>query len=530
MNMNETPPQTAVETIEPTALADLEVLIRARYPVIYVVTWEETRVEDAIAAIARKRDKKIFTWSACRGVVPYGTVPTSRQGTDERTRDPQAALSMVLETMDPAIFIFKDFHPYLTDPGVVRKVREVALYLKNSYKTLILVSPTLKLPLELEKEVTVLDFGMPGREEIAALLDRTVEEVNRSSNLNISLDTGTREAIVNAALGLTMNEAENVFAKTLVKTGGLAEKDVPIILTEKEQVIRKSGMLEYYRATERFDGVGGMEQLKDWLRKRKAAISEEARRFGLPTPKGVLLVGVQGCGKSLCAKAVASFWGVPLLRFDLGRVFSSLVGSSEENMRQAIQVAESVSPAILWVDEIEKGLSGTQSSGMSDAGTASRVFGTLITWLQEKTVPVFVIATANNISQLPPELLRKGRFDEIFFVDLPNKADRAEIFRIHLTKRGRDASKFDLSALAEESDGYSGAEIEEAVVAALFDVFDGHQELTTEALMRSIRATVPLSRTMREDIDGLRSWAEDRARPAGHVTETTSGSGRKLEL
>lgn len=511
-------------------IEEIEILVRARYPIIYVVTWEETRLENAIAEIAHKRDKKVFTWSTCRGVVPHGTSIQSRQSTDEKTRDPINALNQVLEFVDPAVYIFKDFHPFFSDPTVARKVREVSLYLKNSYKTLILVSPTLRLPMELEKEVCVVDFDLPDRKEIGELLERTVEEVKANMNLEVKLTDTAREAIVNACLGLTINEAENVFAKTLVKTGGLSEKDIPIILSEKEQIIRKSGMLEYYHSSEAFENVGGMAQLKDWLRKRSSAFSDDARNFGLPAPKGVLLIGVQGCGKSLCAKALASQWRVPLLRLDLGKVFSSLVGSSEENVRQAIRIAESVSPAILWIDEIEKAFSGTQSSSFSDAGTTSRVFGTFVTWLQEKTAPVFVMATANNISQLPPELLRKGRFDELFFVDLPDKEERAEIFRIHIAKRKRNPEKFDLSKLADESEGFSGAEIEEAVVAALFDVFDHQKELGTEPILNVINSSVPLSRTMREDIDRLRDWARDRARPSSLRPIRTSMSGRQIEL
>lgn len=509
---------------------EIEVLVRARYPVIYVVTWEEARVEEAIAEIAAKREKKVFTWSVCRGIMPYGAAPQSQRNSDAKTCDPIVALNQVLDMIDPAVYIFKDFHPYLNDPAVVRKIREVALYLKNSYKTLILVSPTLRLPLELEKEISVVDFGLPNREHIMELLNRTTAEVAKNANININLTDSAKEALVNAAMGLTINEAENVFAKTLVKTGGLSEKDVPIILSEKEQIIRKSGMLEYYPASEQFSNVGGMEELKDWLRKRKSAFTADARKFGLPNPKGALLIGVQGCGKSLCAKALASMWGVPLLRLDLGKVFSSLVGSSEENVRQAVRVAESVAPAILWMDEIEKAFAGTQSSSFSDAGTTSRVFGTFITWLQEKTSPVFVIATANNISQLPPELLRKGRFDEIFFVDLPDKQDRADIFKIHIVKRSRDPELFDLEKLAEAADGFSGAEIEEAVSAALFDVFDKGEDLSTNAILNSIEITVPLSRTMKEEIERLRDWAQDRARPASATQTTGLVTGRRIEF
>ncbi len=509
---------------------EIEILMRARYPVIYIVTWEESRVEEAIAAVAAKRDKKVFTWSVCRGISLYGAPSQSQRNVDAKTCDPSVALGQVMDMVDPAVYIFKDFHPYMCNPEVVRKLREVALNLKNSYKTLILVSPKLQLPIELEKEISVVDFGLPDREQVGQLLDRTISEVNKNANLNIQLPDSARDVLVNAAMGLTINEAENVFAKTLVKTGGLSESDVPIILSEKEQIIRKSGMLEYYRASEEFGNVGGMAELKDWLRKRKSAFTADARKFGLPNPKGVLLIGVQGCGKSLCAKALASLWRAPLLRLDLGKVFSSLVGSSEENVRQATRIAESVAPAILWMDEIEKAFSGTQSSSFSDAGTTSRVFGTFITWLQEKTAPVFVVATANNISQLSPELLRKGRFDEIFFVDLPDRTDRVEILRIHIAKRNRDPEQFDLVKLAEAADGFSGAEIEEAITAALFDVFDKGADLSTEAIMDSINATVPLSRTMKEEIERLREWAKDRARPASATQVTGLTAGRRIEF
>jgi len=313
---------------------------------------------------------------------------------------------------------------------------------------------------------------------------------------------------------LTLNEAENVFAKTLIKRGGLGAEHLDVIISEKEQIVRKSGLLEYYHSTERFDDVGGLDLLKDWLRKRQMAFTERAREYGLPTPKGVLLIGVQGCGKSLTAKAVASLWKVPLLRLDMSRIFSSLVGASEENLRNALRVAESVSPCILWVDELEKSFAGAQSSALSDAGTTARVLGYFLTWLQEKTAPCFVIATANSIEQLPPELLRKGRLDEIFFVDLPSKRERMEIFAIHLRKRKRDPSLFDLEALAEASQGFSGAEIEQAVISALYDAFSEGRDITTDDILKAIRETVPLSVTMKEQIDALREWASGRARRA----------------
>jgi len=303
------------------------------------------------------------------------------------------------------------------------------------------------------------------------------------------------------------------------------------VFAEKQQIIRKNGLLEYYATQETFANVGGLSVLKEWLSKRAVAFTAEARDFGLPPPKGILMLGVQGCGKSLCAKAVSSLWQLPLLRFDMGRMFGSLVGSSEENVRRAIAVAESVAPAILWVDEIDKAFAGSQGSGSTDGGTTARVFGTFLTWLSEKTAPVFVVATANDISQLPPELLRKGRLDEIFFVDLPAPEERAAIFRIHLLKRGRDPAKFDLVALAEASRDFSGAEIEEAIISALFDAFYAKEHLATALVLVALAQTVPLAKTMDEQINRLRSWTEGRARNASVAKAAESAApSRRMEF
>jgi SpoVK/Ycf46/Vps4 family AAA+-type ATPase len=335
--------------------------------------------------------------------------------------------------------------------------------------------------------------------------------------VKIELDDAGRERLLQAALGLTLGEAENVFAKIIVTDSRLSGEDVNDVFAEKQQIIRKSGLLEYYTTTETFSSVGGLAVLKDWLQKRAVAFTEEARTFGLPAPKGILMLGVQGCGKSLCAKAVSCQWQLPLLRFDMGRMFGSLVGSSEENVRRAIAVAESVAPAILWVDEIDKAFAGAQGSGMSDGGTTARVFGTFLTWLSEKNVPVFVAATANDISQLPPELLRKGRFDEIFFVDLPSHDERKDIFRIHLARRGRNPDAFDLNALADASANFSGAEIEQSIISALYDAFSTRHEITVDHIRDALRLTVPLARTMDEQVTRLRTWAEGRARNASQV-------------
>jgi SpoVK/Ycf46/Vps4 family AAA+-type ATPase len=356
--------------------------------------------------------------------------------------------------------------------------------------------------------------------------------VKRNPKLDLKLDPGVKEEIIHALLGLTLSEAENVLAKTLVRHRGLGLTSVDVILTEKKQIIRKSGLLEYYDAQEGMDSVGGLDALKAWLNKRAVGFTERARECGLPAPRGVLLLGVQGCGKSLVAKAVSQLWHLPLLRFDVGRVFGSLVGSSESNVRRAIQVAESIAPSVLWVDEIDKAFRASRESSASDGGTSARVFGTFLTWLSEKKSPVFVVATANDVSHLPPELLRKGRFDEIFFVDLPAPAERQEIFRVHLRKRNHDPGKFDLGLLAERSVGYSGAEIEESIISSLFDGFYEQKEISTESLVSSLRETVPLSKTMSEDVERLRRWADGRAREATSPEASAEGGTgqRKLEL
>ena len=499
-----------------TISQEIETLVRARYPLLYLVTSEELRAVEAIIEIAQRRQKKVFEWSCSTGIVPAGVSIQSQKSRNPATKDPLAALDQVIEQVEPAIYLFKDFHPFLTKSNfaVTRKLKEIALHLKNSFKTIVLVSSVLEIPVELEKEVTVLNFPLPTREDLAELLDKILADVKQLKQVSIDLDEAGRERLLQAALGLTLGEAENVFAKIIVKDQRLSADDVGEVFAQKQQIIRKSGLLEYCSTGETFSNVGGLAMLKDWLNKRSVAFSDEARAFGLPPPKGILLLGVQGCGKSLCAKAVSSLWQMPLLRFDMGRMFGSFVGSSEENVRRAISVAESVAPAILWVDEIDKAFAGSQSSGGSDGGTAARVFGTFLTWLSEKSAPVFVVATANDISQLPPELLRKGRFDEIFFVDLPIVEERGEVFRIHLARRGRDPEQFDLSALAEASKDFSGAEIEEAIISALYDAFYHREELTSAHVLSALGETVPLARTMDEHISRLRSWADGRARNA----------------
>jgi ATP-dependent 26S proteasome regulatory subunit len=491
---------------------ELEVLIRARYPVIYIVSWEEKRVEEALRSIAEKRGKKVFVWTATKGLV------ASQTAQNPQNRTPMAALDTIESSEEPAVFILKDFHAFITTENVTRRLRDLTYALKATSKNLVILSPMLKLPPELEKDVTVVDYPLPTTEDLSLLLEKIIQNpvLRNNPKIDVRLAGPEREHLLEAALGLTENEAENVFARSLVEKGKF---DLDVILTEKEQIIRKSGMLEYYRMTEGMADVGGLDVLKGWMAKRTQAFGQRARDFGLPAPKGILLLGVQGCGKSLSCKAVASQWRLPLLRLDVGKVFGGIVGQSEENMRRAIRTAESIAPTILWLDELEKGFAGTQSSGISDGGTTARVFASFITWLQEKTASVFVVATANRIEDLPPELLRKGRFDEIFFVDLPGEAERREIFEIHIRKRKRKPESFDLNTLAAASIGFSGAEIEQAIISALYDAFDGGRDISTEDLLNNLRASIPLSRTMKEQIDELRHWASTRARNASTLAE-----------
>jgi len=513
-------------------LKELDVLVRARYPIIYITTFEEARADDYVLRIGRSRGKKVICWSQTRGLMPVGQSSQNSKSIMDGSNDPMAALDYVINSHEPTIFIFHDLHPFLSDSTIIRKLREIAIAIKESFKTLVIVSPVLKIPCELEKEVTVMDLALPKISDLSTLLNKMIADVSDNRDIKIEIGDAERELILQALLGLTLAEAENVIARALVKNGRLDGACINIILSEKEQIIKKSNLLEYYNASENIADVGGLDSLKYWLNLRKLAFSEKAREFGLPSPKGILLLGVQGCGKSLCAKAVSALWQLPLLRLDMGKIFSSHIGSSEENIRRAVKVAESIAPAILWIDEIDKGFSG-MNSGDSDAGTSSRVFGTFLTWMQEKKAPVFVIATANNISLLPPELLRKGRFDEIFFIDLPDASERSEILKIHLAKRTISAEGLEMNSLIESSEGFSGAEIEQAVIAALFEAFYKNEPLKCEYLKKALNQSVPLSKTMKEDIDALRNWAQSRAIPASKTADTASGQlkpKRKLEF
>jgi ATP-dependent 26S proteasome regulatory subunit len=514
---------------------DLAVYIRAGYPIINIISSEEDRALEVIEEIRKdhtlwKQPRTLFIWTISRGFVDINGEPATK----DKTILPEQALMFMAKYDQAAIFLFKDFHPYLKDGQhknaslIVRMVRDLVGSQKNQSKTMIWVSPMLQIPQELEKEVTVLDLPLPGENEYRRILTGYIDQYKDNPRVMIDLDEEGIDGMVKACQGLTLCEAENALAKAIVSRGRLDSQDIKTILAEKEQIIRKSGILEYTATVDNFGTVGGLGNLKLWLKQRNRAFSQKARDFGLPHPRGVMLVGVPGCGKSLCAKAVAAEWQKPLLKFDLGRVFGSLVGESEERMRKALKTAEEVAPAILWIDELEKGLSGAGGS-VGDGGVGARVFGNLLTWMEEKTKPVFVVATANDITSLPPELLRKGRMDEIFFVDLPTPQERAEILMIHLFRRRRDHAQFDIARVVHATEGFNGAELEEIVISAMYEAFsETGKEMTTDHLSKAASEIVPLSQSRHHDIEALRQWAKANCRPAAEQPGKTGEKSDSL--
>ncbi|MEC4803826.1 MAG: AAA family ATPase [Jaaginema sp. PMC 1079.18] len=488
---------------------ELNILIQAQYPLIYLVTPEEERAEAAIASVGqlKSKNRRVFIWTVTHGIVEYGQ---PRHITQHNTVSPEAAIQWVVQHREPGIFIFKDLHPFIDSPATTRWLRDAIASFKETEKVIILMSPFQQVPIELEKDVIVIDYPLPNMAELNQVLSRQLDQIKTRR-----ITTESREKLLKAALGLTKDEAEKVYRKAYVKAGRLTEEEVEIVLSEKQQLIRRNGILEYIEEDETINSIGGLEELKKWLKQRSNAFSERAREYGLPQPKGMLILGVPGCGKSLIAKTTARLWGLPLLRLDMGRVYDgSMVGRSEANLRNALKTAESISPAILFIDELDKAFAGGTGSADSDGGTSSRIFGSFLTWMQEKTSPVFVMATANRIERLPGEFLRKGRFDEIFFVDLPTTEERQDIYRIHLSKRRTDITRFDLMQLAKMSEGFSGAEIEQAIIAAMYEAFAQDREFTQLDIIAALKATLPLSRTMTEQVTALRDWARQRARPA----------------
>lgn len=498
----------------------LDLMIRARYSLLYIVGAEEEPIEAVIAQVALQVTpaRRVLRWDLVRGWEDNGSGKGSVM----------AALDRIGKTAveEYTIFVLRDLHPVLKYPyieknaPVVRELRNLTRELKRSKKTIILTSVALELPEELKEEVTVIDFPLPNVQEIDSLISHVVEKPQQ-----LQVSGLAREQLVKACQGLSRGRIGRVLAKALAAKQQINESDIDGVLEEKKQAIRQTGILEFFNSRESLKSVGGLENLKQWVKMRQDAFTEEARRYGIPNPKGVLLVGIQGTGKSLSAKTIACEWRLPLLRLDTGRLFGGIVGESESRVRQMIQLAEAIAPCVLWIDEIDKAFGNIISGGDGDSGTSRRVFGSLITWMQEKTSPVFIVATANNVRILPAELLRKGRFDEIFFLNLPSESERQDIFKVHLQRlRPTRLREFDLGVLAKCAENFSGAEIEQVVIDGLYRAFGTfvngqRRDLMTEDILRSIEDTVPLAAIARSQIEDLKRWAaEAGARTASNDT------------
>ncbi len=479
---------------------EFELLIRARHALIYLPTREEERVEAAIAYSARQQgDRGVYIWDFVDGY--QGNPNDAGFG----KRNPLQALEFVekLPASVPGIFVLRDFHRFLEDVAIARKLRNLARLLKSQPKTIVIVSPQLTIPDDLGEVMTVLEFPLPGIAEIKIELERLIAGTGQTP-----LEPRVLDEWIRSCQGLSMERIRRVLAKAIATHGSLQADDVELVLEEKRQTIRQTQILDFYPATQQISDIGGLDNLKDWLLRRGGAFSEKARQYGLPHPRGLLLVGIQGTGKSLTAKAIAHHWHLPLLRLDVGRLFAGLVGESESRTRQMIQLAEALAPCILWIDEIDKAFSGLEGRG--DSGTSSRVFGTVVTWLAEKASPVFVVATANNIQALPPEMLRRGRFDEIFFVGLPSQEERKAIFAVHLARlRPHKLKSYDGDRLAYETPDFSGAEIEQILIEAMHIGFSQNRDFTTEDVLEAASQLIPLARTAQDQIQLLQNWASD---------------------
>ena len=461
-------------------------LLKANVKLIQIVSYETLRFHGMLIHVSEETERELYVWNRVEGIKKWAGNGFDEE--DSSAETPDSALDFYNEH-DNMILLLEDFYPDLTDdkPRMIRTFRNIAMQDGNN-KTLVFSQPFLQLPKELEKDVHIFELPYPDFEDLKAMYIKVCEKYNIPQS-------DPDHELIEAALGLTIMEAEKAFSLAYVENGKLTGAEVPLVIREKENVIKKSGFLEYYHPKETMSDVGGLENLKEWLKKRGRGFDKYAKDFGLTYPKGILLLGIPGTGKSLTAKAVGNLWHFPLLRLDMGKIFGGIVGESESNIREALKIAEAIAPSILWIDEIEKGMSGISSSGSTNGGTTARVLGTFLTWMQEKTKPVFVVATANDISQLPPELLRKGE----------------EIVKIHLKRKNRGPETFNIKKIAEESKGFSGAELEEVVKEALFQAYDDEDEIKDEHILRAINKTYPLSRTMHDTIGKMRQWAKSRA-------------------
>lgn len=496
----------------PTALDTkrdrLCLLINSRNPIIAVETSEELRFSTLLARVADRLTIPLYAWSVTTGLARVGGA--ALYNSDQ----PEQALANIGSIQGDGIFLLKDFARYCENDRISRKLRDLADGFRTARRSIVLLSAALSLPAELSADAVEFQLGLPSAEELLNGVRSTLAELNASQGVMNSLDAVGIGGLAKSLTGLSEEEALRVLRQCLLTRGKADAGLLEDVAEGKRQALRTEGLLENVKRDASFRDVAGLQRLREWIAKRKSAWTPEGQRFGLVPPKGILITGVQGCGKSLAARAVAGEWNYDLVRLDAGALYDKFVGESEKRLRRALELAQKLSPVVLWIDEIEKAFASAGSSGDADAGLSQRLLATLLTWMQDRESGVFLAATSNNITVLPPEMLRKGRFDEIFFVDLPNTQIRAALFTLHLKKRGRDPGAFDTGKLAEKSEGFSGAEVEQAIVSGLYTAFSQAQQLSTEILLGEIKATQPLSVTRAEEISAIRDWARNRAAPA----------------
>ena len=539
-----------------TPLERLKLLINSSTPIVVIETMEEMRAVGLVRTSCADLNLAVFEWSIADGLMRCGSntpaipaaelqmrINAGQAASDQNaaartaiynTTDPVQALAN-LETMTvEAVFILKDFHRHMENPVVVRRLRDVGQKFSANRRTLVLTAPSITMPGELVSLVEYLDLPLPDSERLRQIIEETFKRLSKTYTLQLRLDSTSVDAMAANLRGLTEEEADRAISQALVARYALCPESVSDVLEAKKELLRRSGMLDFVDAADNMASVGGLENMKRWLALRRGAWDDSARQFGLEPPRGMIVLGVQGCGKSLCARAVAGEWKLPLLKFDTAAIFDKYIGETEKRILKVFQVAEGLAPCVLWIDELEKVFAGSGPDSASvDAGVSSRLLASFLSWMQDRKAPVFVAATCNNVTALPPELIRKGRFDELFFVDLPNQAERKQIFAIQLKRRNRNPEEFDLQAVAAAAKGYSGAEIDAAVQTALYAAYskrggsatrrDGAEPrphtasgsyLTTQQLLDALAQTVPLSITRAEEIQALREWAQHRAVPA----------------
>lgn len=514
-------------------LERLKVLIDSSTPVVVIETAEETRAVDAVRAACGQLNMPVFEWSIADGLsrsINHGPAGAGSSSSSMgqgilNTREPAQVLAH-LETMTiDAAFVLKDFHRHVDDPVVIRRLRDVAQQFGSGRRTLIITAPAVTFPPELENLVEYLDLPLPDVKRLRQIVDHTFQRLAQTHSLKQKLDAAGMTAVIENLRGLTEDEAERAVSQAIIGHYGLVPEIAVDVLEAKKNLLRRSGMVEFLEASDNMAGVGGLEHLKQWLGQRRGAWEESARSFGLEPPRGVIILGVQGCGKSMCARAIAGEWRLPLLKFDTAALFDKYIGETEKRVKKLFQVTEELAPAVLWIDELEKVFAGSGPDSASvDAGVSSRLLASFLSWTQDRKAPVFVAATCNNVNSLPPELIRKGRFDELFFVDLPNLPERKAIFSIQLTRHKQNPAKYDLDRLAAAAVSFSGAEIDAAVQTAMYAAYAAKSLLSTEGLLEALGSTVPLSTTRAEQIQTLRAWAAKRAVPASLPEGRTLGA------